>query len=232
MSFGPERTDVASPPAPARTATEEPTRQLSVAGTSDHCVNCGAPLASDQRYCVNCGERRGKPRFTVAAPQQEPAREVVTTRSSSASPRRPRASAGFTLIAGIATLLLAMGVGVLIGHNNSGAGTAKQAATPAITINGAGSTAGASGTAASTGATGSGAAKTASHKNAKTGGSTKAAKSSAPSKVVVQKAQAAASKVTGGSAKTAGATAQQGSSCSNDTAGCENGKLTGNYFGQ
>jgi hypothetical protein len=231
MSLGPERSDVAAPPATVGSATEEPTRQLSVAGSSDHCVNCGAPLASDQRYCVNCGERRGKPRFALANQQEEATQEVTTTASSSSSPRRPRTSAGFNLIAGIATLLLAMGVGVLIGHSSSAGTTPKQAAAPNITINpGAGSAS--AGTAASTAATGSGAAAASSTKKSKKSSSTKAAKSSAPSKVVVQKAAAAASKVTGGSAKTAGAAAQQGSSCSNDAAGCQNGKLTGNYFGQ
>ena len=232
MSLGPERSDVAAPPVMAGTATEEQTRQLSVAGTSDHCVNCGAPLASDQRYCVNCGERRGKPRFALAAQHEDPVAQATTTSSSSSSPRRSRTSAGFNLIAGIATLLLAMGVGVLIGHSNSGSTTPKQAAAPNITINGGGSANGSASTAASTGATGSGGSNGASAKKAKKGSPTKAAKTPAVSKVVVQKAQEAASKVTGGSAKTAGATAQQGSACDNGTAGCQNGKLTGNYFGQ
>jgi hypothetical protein len=231
MSLGPERTDIAAPPLMGNAANEEPTRQLSVAGASDHCVNCAAPLASDQRYCVNCGERRGKPRFSLAEQHEEPVQEVVTKRSSSSSPRRPRTSAGFNLIAGVATLLLAMGVGVLIGHNNSqGNSSAKQAAAPAITINGGGTANGA--TAASTGSGSLNAGSTSSGKKSKHGNSAKAAKSAAPSKVVVQKAQAAASKVTGGTAKTAGATAQQGSACSNGQAGCQNGKLTGNYFGQ
>jgi hypothetical protein len=232
MSLGPERSDVAAPPVMPGTGTEEPTRQLSVAGTSDHCINCGAPLASDQRYCVNCGERRGKPRFALAADPQTAVQEVATTTSSSSSPRRPRTSAGFNLIAGIATLLLALGVGVLIGHSNSGSSTAKQAAAPNITINGGGSANGSASTAASSGSTGSNGGNTNSAKKSKKGSSTKAAKTPAVSKVVVQKAQEAASKVTGGSAKTAGATAQQGDACTDGTAGCQNGKLTGNYFGQ
>ena len=227
MSVGPERTG-AVPPAPPP-FTEEPTRPLAVAGAGDHCVNCGATLASDQRYCVNCGERRGKPRFTLAAPA-EPVVEEKTVRSASASaPRRPRASAGLSLIAGVATLLLAMGVGVLIGHNNSSANNGHASSTPAITINGGGaaSTNPASATGSgSNGASSTGGAHSAKGKHA----ATKAAK--APPKVVIQKAAAAASKVTGGSAKVAGATAQQGSSCSNGTAGCQNGKLTGNFFGQ
>jgi hypothetical protein len=232
MSLGPERTDVAAPPSTTGASAEEPTRQLSVAGSSDHCVNCAAPLAVDQRYCVNCGERRGKPRFSLAGHHDEPVQEVVTKRSASASPRRPRTSAGFNLIAGVATLLLAMGVGVLIGHSNSQSNTTKQAATPAITINGGGTANGSTAASAGSGGSSAGSGHTGSGKKAKHTGSAKTAKTSAPSKVVVQKAAAAASKVTGGSAKTAGATAQQGSQCTDGEAGCQNGKLTGNYFGQ
>jgi hypothetical protein len=225
MSVGPGRSDVARPVPPP--FTEEPTRPLAVAAAGDHCVNCGVPLASDQRYCVNCGERRGKPRFTLAAPTEAAVQET-TVRTASA-PRRPRPSAGLSLIAGVATLLLAMGVGVLIGHNNSSANSGHQSSTPAITINGGGA---ATNPASATGAGSTGGSFTGgSHAaKAKHAASAKAAK--APPKVVIQKAAAAASKVTGGSAQVAGATATQGSSCAAGTAGCQNGKLTGNFFGQ
>ena len=229
MSLGPERSDVAAAAGRPGSVSEEPTPQLSLAGTSDHCVNCGAPLASDQRYCVSCGERRGKPRFALAGPHEDAAQEVVTTASAS-TPRRPRTSAGFNLIAGVATLLLAMGVGVLIGHNSSSNTSGKgSAATPAITINGAGTANGSA--AATTPSSSSSHGSTASTGKSKHSASAKSA-SKAPPKVVIQKAAAAASKVTGGSAKTAGATATQGSACTAGTAGCQNGKLTGNYFGQ
>jgi hypothetical protein len=231
MSLGPERSDVAAPAEPAGAGglvSAEPTRQLSLAQSGgDHCVNCGAPLASDQRYCVTCGERRGTPRFALAGPHDEAVKEVVSTRSSS-TPRRPRTSAGFNLIAGVATLLLAMGVGVLIGHNNSSNNTGKAAAAPQITINGGGTANRSTGTTAASNGSGSG--STAHAGKSKHSGSAKSAKN-APPKVVIQKAAAAASKVTGGTAKTAGANATQGSACSAGTAGCQNGKLTGNYFG-
>jgi hypothetical protein len=226
MSVGPERTDVAAPPS----FTDEPTRQLSVAGTSDHRVNCGAPLASDQRYCVNCGERRGKPRFALAGPHEEAVQE--TTVHTAKSPRRPRTSSTFNLIAGVATLLLAMLVGVLIGHSNSSNASKSGSATPSITVNGGGASTGASSGASTGASTGSGSGASASTSSkAKHGKAAKAAKA-APTKVVIQKAQAAASKVTGGSAKVAGATDTTGSACTAGTAGCQNGKLTGNYFGQ
>jgi hypothetical protein len=229
MSLGPERSDVPSA-VRADAVSDEPTRQLSLASASEHCVNCGAPLASDQRYCVNCGERRGKPRFALAGSHEEAVQEGVTGKSSSA-PRRPRTSAGFNLIAGVATLLLAMGVGVLIGHNSSNNSAPKAAAAPAITINGGGSANGSTGSAAAATGSGPGSSGTSSAGKSKHHASGKSAKAAAP-KVVIQKAAAAASKVTGGSAKVADPTATTGSSCTAGTAGCQNGKLTGNYFGQ
>jgi hypothetical protein len=229
MSLGPERSDVVTPAGPAGAASEQPTRQLSLAQSGEQCVNCGVPLASDQRYCVTCGERRGKPRFTLAGPHEEAVRETVSAASAS-TPRRPRTSAAFNLIAGVATLLLAMGVGVLIGHNSSSNAAPKSAATPNITINGGGTPNGSTSAAASTGSgSSSGSGATSAGKSKKS--AAKSAKNTQP-KVVVQKAAAAASKVTGGSAKVAGATDTVGSSCNAGEAGCQNGKLTGNYFGQ
>ncbi|HEY2317270.1 MAG TPA: hypothetical protein VGH67_03150 [Solirubrobacteraceae bacterium] len=227
MSVGPERSSGVVKPTPPPFA-EEPTRPLSVAGAGDHCVNCGAPLASDQRYCVTCGERRGKPRFTLAAPADATVQD--TTVRAASLPRRPRTSAGFNLIAGVATLLLAMGVGVLIGHSNSSANAGHATSTPAITINGGGAASTNPASAAGAGSTGARSTRGSHTAKGRHGGSAKAAK--APPKVVIQKAAAAASKVTGGSAKVAPANSTQGSSCGAGTAGCQNGKLTGNFFGQ
>lgn len=221
MSLGREQPDVADT---AVHFPDAPTPALSVAGSNDRCVNCNAALASDQRYCVNCGERRGKPRFTLAGDSGE----TTETTAAVKPPRRARTSAGFNLIAGVATLLLAMGVGVLIGHN-SGSSNSKATGTPAtqvITVGGGASANTSSTAAAGTGGSG---AKTSSH-GAK--GKAASGKAAAP-KVVVQKAAAAASKVTGGSAKTAGATVTQGGQCASGSAGCENGHFTGNnFFGQ
>ena len=188
-------------------------------------------LASDQRYCVNCGERRGKPRFALAPPPDAAVEEVATTRSAS-TPRRPRTSVGFNLIAGVATLLLAMGVGVLIGHSNSSGSATKAAATPAITINGGGAANGSAGTAAAAGAAASGARRHREGREVQAPRLGQGRQDQGTPKVVIQKAAAAASKVTGGSAKTAAPTATQGSACTNGTAGCQNGKLTGSFFGQ
>ena len=84
----------------------------------DRCVNCGAPLSSDQRYCINCGERRGAARFTLPVAAAAPAEPAPSSPSRPPRSRRPRPTQGATLVAGIGTLLLAMGVGVLIGHGS------------------------------------------------------------------------------------------------------------------
>jgi hypothetical protein len=219
---------------PASGHDDAPTQPLSVGGgAGERCINCGAPLASDQRYCVNCGERRGKPRFEVAE-SAEPAGEYVTVSSMAPPPpRRPRTSSGLNLIAGVATLLLAMGVGVLIGHNS--AGNSKNTGTPAtqvITVGGGAATT--SGSAATTsGASGSGSGASSHHGAKGNGGSSHASAAKVAPKVVIQKAAAAASKVTGGNAPTAAPTVTQGGSCSSGQAGCQGGKFTGNnFFGQ
>jgi len=218
MSQGREQVRAADP------RSDAPTQQISLAAVGDRCANCGNPLVSDQRYCINCGERRGKPRFTLADPPEQQTEAVRA--AASRAPRRPRTSAGFNLIAGVATLLLAMGVGVLIGHNSSSAGSKVASNQPTIIrldTNAATTPAGTSG----------GTATQASHSRAKSkGGKSAKAAAAKPTKVVVQQAAAAAAKVVGGNANVAPATATTGSSCAAGTAGCQNGKLTGNYFGQ
>jgi hypothetical protein len=203
-------------PAPS-SAANAPMPDLVTSAVGDRCSNCGAPLASDQRYCVECGQRRGKPRFSVAnqtaaaAPKREKRRVP-----------RPGGSSGAVLVAGIATLLLAMGVGFEIGHDSKTSTTKQAAAAPeVITVNGGGS-------APSTDTT----ATTASNNNNTSSKSSKTTKAPKQTKVVVQKTNDAASKQLGTSAKNLvnNPTVQQGSQCSGG-AGCQNGHFTGNFFG-
>ncbi|MGO9899272.1 MAG: zinc ribbon domain-containing protein [Solirubrobacteraceae bacterium] len=216
--------------------------------TSDTCSHCGAQMAPDQRYCVNCGERRGKPRFTVAVA----APEAETREDPKRAPRRPRrmtASAGTTLIAGVATLLLALGVGVLIGQDN-----ARTPAPKTTIIVGSGAPTGSSG-AASTGAAQTSTPATSSTpagtsaKGSKSVEGAKGAKGSAASTSTSASAKAApvsttkatsaaaqqaaangASKALGG-ANVGNPTAQEGSSCTAGTPGCQGGKQTSQLFG-
>jgi hypothetical protein len=124
---------IASPPLPV--------------GAPEQCRGCGAPLADDQRYCLECGERRtpmssvllGAAPGSSAAPQGPPSAPPAP----SIPPGRPgdaeaRGSAA-TVIAGVGVLLLAMGVGVLIGRSG-GAKTAPAPPAQVITVAGTGGT--------------------------------------------------------------------------------------------
>jgi hypothetical protein len=102
-------------------------------------VSCGAPLAADQRYCLECGERRtpmssvllGGPPTAEASPSPDasvPARDAWDPSATERAKLDQRNTV--TVIAGVGVLLLAMGVGVLIGR----AGGSKQIAAPAQVI--------------------------------------------------------------------------------------------------
>ncbi len=207
--------------------------------TSDRCASCHAPLAPDQHYCVNCGERRGKARFSFAELTSQSAPEAAP-KPPSEPPRHQRMSSGVGLIAGIATLLLAMGVGVLIGHNSSSSKITTQAAAspaPVIKVEGGGGT-------GNTGSGGGGGGSSHHAKKVKHTTRTTATRSTttsiipaAPpvtlSKKQTQAANSAAGKVLGSGAKNLApsATVQPGQACAHG-AGCQNGKFTGVFFNQ
>jgi hypothetical protein len=106
------------------------------------CAACGAPLAHDQRYCLHCGEVRPAARRELPAGllRRESLLETELDRTVPLGERRPSTA---TALAGLACLLLAMGVGVLIGRGASG----DPPAAP-ITIAGAPAAAAAAGNAA------------------------------------------------------------------------------------
>jgi hypothetical protein len=120
--------------------------QPSSAAPAATCASCGAPLAPDQRYCLQCGEpavpmssvlKAGTP-MGAAAAFGDPgpgAGSVPPTAQAppSIGPPRPPGSGddssrnnALTVIAGVGVLLLAMGIGVLIGRSTS----AKPSAVP------------------------------------------------------------------------------------------------------
>jgi hypothetical protein len=101
-------------------------------GGNESCPNCSARMAPDQRYCLNCGHRRGDPRlpFMDAVVFME---SMNSAPGGAGTPPPPPAqpsggpnnkwNANAALIAGVATLVLAIGVGFLIGrtgHNDNG----------------------------------------------------------------------------------------------------------------
>lgn len=131
------------------------------ASTTEPCAHCGAALAHDQRYCLECGA----PRTFLSGLQQldglraaaagYPAPSTIPPHPAMVAPYGPppypylpgapaaggaRWGGPAGLIAGVGVLLLAMGVGVLIGR--SGSSSAKGAAIPpaqVITVDQSGS---------------------------------------------------------------------------------------------
>ena len=207
--------------APTQELSADDTRELATApAAEDRCGACGAPLAHDQRYCVECGERRGQSRFPVA----QPATEVRARRARTVRPRRPATvSSGTTLVAGVGVLLLAIGLGVLIGRiGNDKSAPTRAAAPQVITVQGGG------GVAATTPTT-----RTTVHlnKKAKAKLNSAAAASAPPPAAVQKKATEAAGKVLGNSKNLAPPTVTTGQKCASNKAGCSGGKFSGNFFG-
>jgi hypothetical protein len=205
---------------------EAPTEHLVSGTVGDRCVSCGTPLSSDQRYCVTCGERRGKARFAL------PAFETAAPQGPAPplrAPRTTRASSGATLIAGVGTLLLAMGVGVLIGRDsaNNVNGRPVQAAAPTVVTVGTGAGSG-SGTAAPTGSGKAG--RKASKSKSKSG--TKSKSAAKPTAAQAKKASAAASKVLGSGAKNLPPPTVTNGSKGHGPGYNKSGKFDGSFFGQ
>jgi len=215
-------------------------------GGNESCPNCNARMAVDQRYCLNCGHRRGDPRLPFmdavvfmesmnapggaggAAPPPPPAR----------SDGSGRWNANAALIAGVATLVLAIGVGFLIGRSGHD-GSTPAAAPQVIKVEGGGETAAA--TEAPEGSTG-GKEKS----GGKSKGGSKAAeeaktspkatkKSKENSEVGAHGASKATEEVlhTEGDVKLAEPEVKVGGECEAGTAGCgDSGKFEGNFFGE
>jgi hypothetical protein len=169
------------------------------------CAACGASMAADQRYCVECGERRGAPRVSLL---EGPAhRPQASPPQSAPSPRRRIAPVNSTLVSIIGILLLAMGIGVLIGR--SGNTTVKSPPAQVVTVSGGPST----GAAATTPTTSAGATASESSSAAAKAKSKASAKTTpATSKVPLPKAVKVGSAGHG--------------------RGYQNGHFTGNFFGE
>jgi len=204
-----------------------PTEELTVGGASESasvartelhpvtnalirqgCPACGAAMATDQRYCVECGERRGAPRVSLLEGPARRLDESPPGRTPS-SPRRT-ASVNSTFISIIGVLLLAVGIGVLIGR--SGSTTVKSPPAQVVTISGAPST----GTAATTPTTGASTTPTGESSSAGTASTTKSK---------------ASTKSTSTKAKTPVPKAVKVGTPGHGR-GYQNGHFTGNFFGQ
>jgi hypothetical protein len=170
-------------------------------------------MAADQRYCIECGERRTGGGLRDSLPRTQAVAPAPSPR------QRAWLSANNSLIAGIATLLLAMGVGVLIGRSGDNGGG--RAATPQIVT----VSAGAGGAAANGASTGTTSAKS----TGSTSSSKKSRKSSSKAKVTGAGSIDATAKKNG--VKLPPKVVKVGQACAKGTKGCSAGKFTGDYFG-
>ena len=188
--------------------------------SADRCPNCSAAMAPDQRYCIACGERVAGGGVREAFPRPQPVADVVPARRRMVWPQS--SSAG--LIAGVATLLLAMGVGVLIGHSGRTTATPAASRQPIQVVTVGGGSAGSARTSAPAASTSAGAtAQTARHhkgKAAKASHATHVAGTSDVQKVAAQNHVKLPPKVV-----------KVGGKCPAGAKGCQGGKFTGNFFG-
>ena len=123
-------------------ATQPTVAMEPVKNETEPCAHCGAPLARDQRYCLECGTPRTYlsgmllQRLRAPAGQAQPG-QLAQALPNGAVPYGGTAASStwqrgnvLTLIAGIGVLLLAMGVGVLIGRSG---GSSSAAPAPQVT---------------------------------------------------------------------------------------------------
>jgi hypothetical protein len=200
-----------------------------VAASGDHCPSCGAHMAADQRYCLECGHRRGDPRlpFMDAVVFMDAVKNPPASAAPPPPPPReskPRMSANASLIAGVATLILAIGVGVLIGRSgDSGSAPVANSAPQVIKVeNGGGA--------------GTSEEATASGKEAKTGGkAAKKGKQAATTPEAEKAGEEAQDEVlkTNPNVNLAPPTQEIGGECDPSQAGCgDNHKFEGEFFGE
>jgi len=148
-------------------------------------------------------------------------RQPATPAPAAPAQRRPRVSANASLIAGVGTLLLALGIGVLIGQtNDSGAVSAANTAPQIIRVGGGGEETATATADAGTGST----AKAGKSKKAKA--PEKAVDSSGTSEAAAEVLKPA------GDVKLPPPTVQPGGKCESDAAGCKGGEFTGEFFGE
>ena len=162
--------------------------------SGEPCATCGALLAADQRYCLNCGARRTDARIAFKEILATNGAAVVGVEGTagdyglarpagapSAGPTAgspPRDGSGnrsaLAALGGLACLLLALGVGVLIGNS----GKDKTAAAPAPQVISVGGAAAGTSTGAAATTTPSTTTPSSSGSSSKSGGSSSSSGSS------------------------------------------------------
>lgn len=218
-------------------------------GGNESCPNCGARMAADQRYCLNCGHRRGDPRlpFMDAVVFME---SMNTPGGTAGTPPPPppaqsggsnRWNANAALIAGVATLVLAIGVGFLIGrsgHENNGSAAGGGVKIVQLGGAGGGEVEGGEESTATTGGEKAGGSETAakgknSGKSSGKGAKKKPSEVKEGSKEEKELIQEKTEETLHAEGPIAEPGTQVGESCKKGSPGCSNGEeFTGNFFGE
>lgn len=189
--------------------------------SGDACGSCGAGLATDQRYCLECGQRHGDPRlpFMDAVVLMEAAKRPPPAPPQPSKKRRRGISPNTALIAGVGTLLLALGIGVLIGRSGHQEIAQAPAAPQIIKVGG-----------------GEGASDSVKKGKTTTGGGAASAKTKKQKAAALREAaeHPAAEDVLKPAAgvNLPPSTVKPGDKCDKGAAGCENGEFTGDFFGE
>jgi len=219
-------------------------------GGQESCPNCSARMAADQRYCLNCGHRRGDPRLPFMDAVVFMESMNAPGGGAGATPPPPPAKSGgdnrwhanAALIAGVATLVLAIGVGFLIGR--SGHDSAPQAAATPQVIKVEGGGGGEEALATPTEGAEESSAKSGKGEGKAKGGSKKsdgksAGKGSPKTEKKAETGEHGATQATEevlhteGEVEFAEPEVEVGGSCTKGAAGCgESGKFEGNFFGE
>jgi hypothetical protein len=215
-------------------------------GGNESCPNCGARMAADQRYCLNCGHRRGDPRlpFMDAVVFMESMSAAGGTAGSPPPPppAQPdnggRWNANAALIAGVATLVLAIGVGFLIGRsghdNNTAAAPGKVQVVQVGGTPAAGGEAAEAATPGETSTSGNEAGKSKGKSGKSTGkapSKKKASEVKAGSEEEKKRAEEKTKEVLHSTVPTLETGAQLGEKCDPSVAGCSaGGEVDGNFF--
>jgi hypothetical protein len=234
--------DPVDPPSPSspQDHADAPTEvhpALAATSANDTCPSCGKPLASDQRYCLECGHRRGDPRLpfmdavvfmeAINRPQAPP------PPAAAGGSDKPRGlSANSALIAGIATLVLAIGVGVLIGQAGNDGNSSAANTPPVIRVEGGGG--GGEAEAASTSEeAGKGSGKAQGGKGEKKAHNGTAKKAEAKAETGASGQSKATEEVLEPKVPQVKSGTQIGEGCEKGQAGCsDNGKFEGEFFGE
>jgi hypothetical protein len=179
-------------------------------------------MVSDQRYCLECGQRRGDPRlpFMDAVVLMDAVQRPAQAPPPPSKKKRSGISPNAALIAGVGTLLLALGIGVLIGRSGHQE-VAQTAAAPQVIRVGGNSEEAGGGSKAKT-STGGGTASKAKTKKQKEA-ALKAAEAHPAAEEVLKPA---------GDVKLPPPTVEPGDKCEPGAAGCQGGKFTGDFFGE